>query len=225
MHVKTIVTGPFQANTYLLWQDGGSRAVIIDPGDEADRLERDISTENLSLGVILITHAHLDHICAVEELRRWSNAVVCLPMAERPALGWLPESCRFFGLPEKSAPHIDYWLNPELRDLSEVLLPDQLGGLEIAVHSTPGHSPGSVCYQIGNHWFVGDTLFNNSVGRVDLPGGDWPTLQASLRTLISLPDDTLIYPGHGPITTIGQEKSTNPFLKNILQPDTANVGK
>ena len=231
MRVKTIVTGPFQVNTFLVWQEGqalsaGSgqvQAIIIDPGDEADRLMVAIAAENLSLGAILATHAHVDHVGAIEELRRWSGAVVCFPEGEREALGWLPDSCRFFGLPEKPIPRVDYWLSPEHTDLAEVLSPDHLGGLEITVHAMPGHSPGGICYQIENHWFVGDTLFSGSVGRVDLPGGDWTVLQASLRFLMSLPDDTMVYPGHGPCTTIGREKRTNPFLLELGQRDTAHV--
>ena len=239
MQVKTIVTGPFQENTFLVWKEkavpsailrqssgqgsGQARTVIIDPGDEAGRLMEEITAENLSLGAILATHAHIDHVGAIEDLRRWSGAVVCFPEGEREALGWLPDSCRFFGLPEKPIPQVDHWLSPDLADLAEVLSLDQLGGLEIAVHATPGHTPGGVCYQIENHWFVGDTLFYDSVGRVDLPGGDWPALQASLRFLMSLPDDTMIFPGHGPCTTIGREKQINPFLLELRQRDTANV--
>ena len=239
MQVKTIVTGPFQGNTYLVWNEGRplrhssgqgpsassgrGLAVIIDPGDEPERLKDEIAAENLGLGVILATHAHLDHVGAIDELRRWSGAVVCFPEGEREALNWLPESYRFFGLPECPVPQVDYWLNPALTDLTGVLSPEQLGGLEITVHATPGHTAGGVCYAIGNSWFVGDTLFCGSVGRVDLPGGDWPALQESLRCLMRLPDDTVIYPGHGPCTTIGQEEKSNPFLVEIRQRDETHV--
>lgn len=223
MQVKTFVTGPFQGNTYLLWNEGQTEAVIVDPGDEAGRLREEITAEGLNLGAILATHAHIDHVGAIEDLRRWSGAVVCLPEGEREALDWLPDSCRFFGMPEKPIPRVDHWLGPGLTDLAEVLSPDQLGGLEINVHATPGHSPGGVCYQIENHWFVGDTLFSDSVGRVDLPGGDWSALQGSLRFLMSLPDESVIYPGHGPHTTIGREKRLNPFLLELAPRDTAHV--
>ncbi len=256
MRVETIVTGPLQVNTFLVWKEvtdpsailrqssgqgsgqvpstgsgspvglrpeGQAQVVIIDPGDEAGRLMEEITKENLSLGAILVTHAHFDHVGAVDELRRWSGAAVCFPDGERKVLRQLPDSCRFFGVPEKPIPKVDHWLNPSSAGLARVMSPDQLGGLEIAVHATPGHSPGGVCYQIEDHWFVGDTLFCGSVGRVDLPGGDWPALQASLRFLMGLPDDTLIYPGHGPGTTIGREKRTNPFLLELDQRDTAHV--
>jgi hydroxyacylglutathione hydrolase len=223
MCVKTIVTGPFQENTYLVWKEGEEQAVIIDPGDEAERLKEEITAENLRLGAILATHAHLDHVGAVEELRRWSGAAVCCPESEREALRRLPDSCRLFGLPEKPIPRVDHWLGPDVTNLADVLSSVQRGGLEITVHATPGHSVGGVCYVIENRWFVGDTLFCGSVGRFDLPGGDWPTLQGSLRYLMGLPDDTMIYPGHGPATTIGREKSANPFLLEIRPEDAAHV--
>lgn len=223
MRIKTIVTGPFQENAFLVWDEannpsadsGKARAVIIDPGDEADRIREEITAEGLLLSAILVTHAHLDHVGAVEDLRQWSDAVVCFPEGEREALDWLPDSYRFFGMPAKPMPKVDYWLDPSNTRLSQVLSPIQRGGLDITVYAVPGHSPGSVCYKIENCWFVGDTLFSGSVGRVDLPGGDWATLQASLRFLISLPDDTTIYPGHGPKTTIGREKRINPFLLEL----------
>ncbi|UCH62201.1 MAG: MBL fold metallo-hydrolase [Fidelibacterota bacterium] len=215
MRIETLVAGPFQVNTFLLWKEGQTRAVIIDPGDETDRLMDAITTEDLSLGTILATHAHIDHVGAIEDLRQWSGAVVCFPEGEREALRYLPDSCRFFGVPERPIPKVDHWLNPSSARLARIVSSDHLGGLEIVVHTTPGHSPGGVCYQIENHWFVGDTLFSGSVGRVDLPGGDWGALQGSLHFLMSLPDDTIVYPGHGPSTTIGRERRTNPFLLEL----------
>ncbi len=223
MRIKTIITGPFQENAFLVWDEaksrsvdsGETRAVIIDPGDEGDRIKEEITMEGLTLGAILITHAHIDHIGAVEDLHQWSNAVVCLPEGEREALDWLPDSYYFFGLPEKPVPKVDYWLGPSHTSLSQVLSPIQRGGLDITVFAAPGHSPGGVCYKIENYCFVGDTLFSGSVGRTDLPGGNWATLQSSLQFLISLPDDTTIFPGHGPKTTIGREKRSNPFLLEL----------
>jgi glyoxylase-like metal-dependent hydrolase (beta-lactamase superfamily II) len=198
-------------------------AIVIDPGEEADRLIQELEIHNLQLGVILATHAHLDHLGAVDELQRQSGAPFCLPEGEREVLGWLPDSYQLFGLPARAAPHVDQWLSPDLVNLSEIFSPNQLGFLDILVHPSAGHSPGGVCYQIGNHWFVGDTLFQSSVGRVDLPGGDWSELQESLRALLRLPDDTFIYPGHGPETTIGREKMTNPFLKVMNEQYRAHV--
>ena len=215
MQIKTLVTGPFQTNTYLVWSGEQEKTILIDPGEEADRLIQEIEGQNLQLGLILATHAHLDHVGAAEELRRWSGVPFCLPSGEKEVLGWLPESCLLFGVAEYAQPQVDLWLGPDLSSLREVFAQDQLGDLDVVVHASPGHSPGGVCYQIGEHWFVGDTLFQGSVGRVDLPGGDWQTLQGSLRALLELPDDTPVYPGHGPQTTIGSERKSNPFLKEI----------
>lgn len=215
MGVKTMITGPFQENSYLVWMPGSSRAVIIDPGDDADRLQSVIEAENLQLAAILATHAHLDHVGAVEQLHRWSGAPVCIPERERELLAWLPESYRLFGLPERPVPEVDYWLKPELTELSPLLASTDLGGLAITIHATPGHTAGGVCYQIDQALFVGDTLFHDSVGRTDLPGGDKPTLEQSLRYLMTLPDDLVVYPGHGPATTLGREKRANPYLLEL----------
>ena len=215
MRIEAIITGPFQANTYLIWREVCEQAILIDPGDDADLLISRLKDSNLQLAAILVTHAHLDHIGAVQELRDWSKAPVCLPEKERKALSWLPESYSLFGLPRRPVPTIDHWLNSHQEKLSEVIPLLKTVDLDVVVHCTPGHSPGSVCYAIDDQWFVGDTLFQGSVGRVDLPGGSWPVLQDSLRYLSRQPDETVIWPGHGPRTTIGYEKRTNPFMQEL----------
>ncbi|MFC1547770.1 MBL fold metallo-hydrolase [Candidatus Neomarinimicrobiota bacterium] len=215
MQVEVVVTGSFEANAYLVWEEGSTQAVTIDPGDDADHLIKHIERHNLRLGAILVTHAHLDHVGAVQALRDWSKAPVCLPEKEREVLSWLPESYSYFGLPSRPVPTVDHWLNSQVCDLSQVIPHLQLGGLKLEVHDTPGHSPGGVCYAIENQWFVGDTLFQGSVGRVDLPGGSWSVLQETLRYLSKQPDEVVVWPGHGPRTTIGHEKRTNPFLKDL----------
>ena len=215
MRIEVIITGPFQANTYLIWREGCEQAIVIDPGDDADLLISHLKDSSLQLAAILVTHAHLDHVGAVQALRDWSKAPVCIPEKEREALSWLPESYGFFGLPARPVPTVDHWLNSHQGKLSEVIPLLNTVGLDVVVHSTPGHSPGSVCYAIDDQWFVGDTLFQGSVGRVDLPGGSWPVLQETLRYLSKLPDETVIWPGHGPRTTIGLEKRTNPFMREL----------
>ena len=221
MRIKTIMNGPLQENCYLIWEEGADSAVMIDPGDEALRLRGALDDEHLRLGAILVTHAHLDHVGAVSELRAWSRAVVCFPEQEKELLDWLPESYRLFGLPAKAVPEVDVWLPAGIADLSAVLSAEQLGGLEIAVHPTPGHTAGGVSYQIGANCFVGDTLFRDSVGRTDLPGGSWSRLQESLQRLMQLPADIVVYPGHGPPTTIGRERETNLYLQD-LQPSNGS---
>ena len=223
MQVIPIVTGPFQGNAYLIWKEGrasgtqvtGDQAILIDPGDNPDQLKAEVEKYNLKIIMILATHAHLDHVGAAEDLRRWSGAPFCLPAGERKLLSWLPESCLFFGVAPKPVPQVDYWLDTKHRTLSESVPIDENGGLKIIMHSTPGHSPDGVSYQISNHLFSGDTLFAGSVGRTDLPGGDWPTLVQSLSYLVTLPDEMRVWPGHGPETTIGYEKRHNPFLTDL----------
>ena len=247
MQLATFITGPLRENTYLIWDFGGppapapgsgamgdwdgSQALLIDPGDEAERIWNEISVRHLALVAILATHAHLDHVGAADALRRWSGAPFLLPAGERDLLNWLPASCRLFGLPEKPVPQVDYWLGPDHRRLSQVFSgqgPDPAminNDLELQIHHTPGHTADHVCYQLEDHLFVGDTLFSGSVGRTDLPGGDWSTLKSSLLMLMDLPEDTVVHPGHGPATTIGHERRTNPFIVDILaQGDLRQLG-
>ena len=128
-----------------------------------------------------------------------------------------------FGLPELPVPQVDHWLEPQAGQLGEAVPQAIPEGLEIRLLPTPGHSPGGTCYRIGKHLFSGDTLFQGSVGRTDLPGSHWPTMEASLQRLMRLPDETVVHPGHGPDTTIGREKRTNPFLLEIDQKETTNA--
>ena len=215
MQLRTIVNGPFRGNAYLIWPDGDSRAILIDPGDDPERLLKALETDGLTLSLMLATHGHLDHIGAAEPLRLETGAPVCVPAGDREIVALLPEACRLFGLPELPVPQVDHWLEPEEGQLAEARPQGLPEGLEIIVRPTPGHSPGGTCYQIGEHLFSGDTLFQGSVGRVDLPGGHWPTLEASLLRLLRLPDETVVHPGHGPATTIGRERKSNPFLLEI----------
>ncbi len=219
MKVRTIVTGPFQENAYLIWEEGRESALFIDPGDEPERLIEAIDEESLRLGAILVTHAHLDHVGAVAELQAWSGATVAFPDGEKESLAWLPESYQYFGMAVRPIPKVDRWFSKELTELDGELPTEVLGGLGIAVLATPGHTPGGTSYRIGDHCFVGDTLFRDSVGRTDLPGGDWTVLQSSLRRLMRLPEETVIYPGHGETTTIGRELRSNPFINELRAQD------
>lgn len=202
--MATVITvGPFQENCYLLAQDG--ELAIFDPGDEADRLKQAIEATGAKPRYILLTHAHLDHVGAVAELARHYRVPVCAPRNELELLAALPIQCQLFGLPPMTPPTVDRVLDPE-----ETL---PFGGSTLQAIATPGHSPGGTSYRLDDHVFVGDTIFAGGVGRTDLWGGSWPTLERSIRDRIfTLPEHLTLYPGHGPTTTVGVEKRSNPFF-------------
>lgn len=216
MPVRTVVTGPFVENTYLVWSDGASTALLIDPGDDPALLQAAVEEQQLQVALILLTHGHLDHVGAVDAMRNYSGAPAVATEGERELIAWYPEACRMFGLPERPPPTIDHWLSSDARALPDelaALLPE---GPAVTIHQTPGHTAGGVTYQIGSNLFTGDTLFKESIGRTDLPGGDMAILAASLAKLVSLDDDLKVYPGHGDSTTIGQEKLHNGYIQQLV---------
>lgn len=201
--VKVITVGPFQENCYLLAQDG--ELAIFDPGDEPERIRAEIEATGATPRYIILTHAHLDHVGAVKALQEHYQVPVCVPRDELPLLENLPLQCQLFGMPPLPQPRVDRVLE------GHETLP--LGQGIIQAIPTPGHSPGGTSYQLGEHVFVGDTIFAGGVGRTDLWGGSWPTLQASIQErLFTLPEAATLYPGHGPTTTVGSEKRSNPFF-------------
>jgi glyoxylase-like metal-dependent hydrolase (beta-lactamase superfamily II) len=197
--------GPFQANAYLLVGPSGSRAALIDPGLDADVVLDEVRTRGLRVDWILNTHGHLDHTAGNAAAKRATAAPLAIHREDVPWLAHLQAQGVAFGIPVQDSPEPDVVLEDGQR------LP--FDGLEIEVLHTPGHSSGSVCFRAGDLLLVGDTLFRGSVGRTDLPGGSWETLLRSVRErLFSLPDDLACWPGHGPETTVGEERRTNPFL-------------
>jgi glyoxylase-like metal-dependent hydrolase (beta-lactamase superfamily II) len=207
MKVYTETVGLFAENTFFVVDSASGEALAIDPGDEADRLLAVIQEGEWTLRYILNTHAHLDHVGAVAELRRVTKAKFHISEADRFLLEALPAQAAYFGVPQPPVPEVDGWLAEgqtfHLGDSS----------VEIRVIETPGHSPGGVTFQIGESLFAGDVLFQGSIGRTDLPGGDMATLLRSIhKKLLTFPDHTVVHPGHGPITTIGEERANNPFL-------------
>jgi hydroxyacylglutathione hydrolase len=205
---------PFHKNGYLVGCETTREAVVIDPGDEVDQLLDIVSRQALRVTHILLTHAHVDHVTGVPRARRVLGAPVYLHRDDQLLYDAAPQQAAFFGLHCDPLPPIDNHY-----DLSEVL---SFGAYEVTVHHTPGHCPGGVCLAVGgkgaakDHLFVGDTLFAGSIGRTDLPGGDHPTLIRSItNVLFAFGDPARVYSGHGPVTTIGQERRTNPFLKSI----------
>jgi glyoxylase-like metal-dependent hydrolase (beta-lactamase superfamily II) len=201
----TAAAPPFMKNAWLAACPRTRRAVAIDPGDEVDDLIAAAARERLTVEQILLTHAHLDHITGVRRAVEAFRAPVWLHAADLPLYDAIVEQGLMFGLRCERQPPVDHLYEPA----------GQLtvGDLAIRVHHTPGHAPGGVCLEIAGELFVGDTLFAGSIGRTDLPGGDHATLLASIhRVLLAFPDETIVHPGHGPDTTIGRERATNPYL-------------
>ena len=212
MQVRGFPVGPIQENTYLAWMEGSDRAIIVDPGEEAPRLLQEIEQEGLTLDAILLTHTHFDHVGAVAPIAKATGAPVYVPELERHVLADIMSFVPFAGF----GPY-ESWEAEETVAGGETL---HLAGLDIEVVFTPGHSPGHVTYAVtgagATGLFSGDVLFEGSVGRVDLPGGDWPTLERSIGTLLERYDDeTSVFPGHMGITTLGRERATNPFLGEL----------
>jgi hydroxyacylglutathione hydrolase len=206
--VRAFTVGPVQENCYIVRADGDSaRAVIVDPGEEAERLLAGAAALDVEIEAILLTHCHFDHIGAVAPVAAATGAPVYCPVIERPVLAdvmsWVPPG---FG------PFESYEAEHTVAGGEHL----SLAGLDIDVHFTPGHSPGHVTYAIAGALLSGDVLFQGSVGRVDLPGGDWATLERSIGELLAAyPQETVVYPGHMGVTTLGRERDTNPFLSEL----------
>jgi len=212
LDVRAFTVGPVQENSYIVRAGStATRALLIDPGDEADRLTQAVQALGVEIEAILITHCHFDHIGAVAPLARATGAPVYCPEIERPLLAditsWTPPG---FGPFESYEPEHTLAGGERL----------SLAGLDIEVLFTPGHSPGHLTYAVRSPThpalLSGDVLFQGSVGRVDLPGGDWATLERSIGSLLeAYPDETVVYPGHMGVTTLGRERDSNPFLSEL----------
>lgn len=205
LKIEMFPLGPLQTNCYVLLSEDESHAVVIDPGMQPDRVVERL--KHTKVEAILLTHAHFDHIGGVERLRKLHDCPVYLHGAEARWLGdaSLNGSLRWSEVtPPISTADAEF----ELFDGQTLMMLGQ----EIHVIHTPGHSPGSVSFWMGDVLFGGDVLFRQGVGRTDLPGGDWKTLAKSIDYLFTLKDETAVLPGHGPTTTIGYEKQNNPYV-------------
>jgi hydroxyacylglutathione hydrolase len=209
--VRMFTVGPVQENCFIVRQKNDDRAVIVDPGDEADRLLNAVKGLGIAtIDAILVTHTHFDHVGAVAPVARATGAPVYCPELETRVLANIMDFVPWPGFGPFESYDADHTVAG-----GETL---ELAGMTIDVIFTPGHSPGHVTYAIRDEDALvsGDVLFQGSVGRVDLPGGDWPTLLRSIESLVdAYPPDTTVYPGHMGITTLGRERATNPFLSEL----------
>ena len=210
--VEMLTVGPIAENCFLLRPQGGDRLLIVDPGEEAERILAAVEASGASVEAILLTHCHFDHIGAVAPVAKATGAPVYCPEIEVPILADIMAFVPWEGF----GPFESYEADEVVRG-GETL---ELAGLELDVVFTPGHSPGHVTYGVRGEEaiFSGDVLFQGSVGRTDLPGADGPTLLASLGKLLeTFSDETVVHPGHMGLTTIGAERATNPFLGSLTR--------
>lgn len=205
LEIKTLVVSPFEENCYLVWEPEHHSGVIIDPGDEDELIISQVEKNGFEPQAILLTHGHGDHIGAVKPLKEKYDIPIYIGKGDAPMLQSPSENVSaVFGY-EIVCPPADHLVSD-----GDVI---GFGKMKFTVIDTPGHSRGGVCYHIDRFLFCGDTLFKNSVGRTDLLGGDYETLIASIdKKLLPLPDDLICFPGHGPATTIGEERRNNPFI-------------
>ena len=210
MILESFPVGPLACNCTILADEATREAIVIDPGDDVSRIAKRLSDQGLKLKQILVTHGHIDHVGGALKLKRLTGAPIYLNENDLPQLDIMEEQAAWVGL--------DLAV-PETAPPDEGLAEGQVVGLEhypAKVLHTPGHTQGSVCLHFAplNLLIAGDTLFAGSIGRTDFPGGNFDQIMASLRTrLLALPDETRVLPGHGPGTTIGLERASNPFLQ------------
>lgn len=212
LDVEMLTVGPVAENCFLLRREGSDRMLVIDPGEEAERILAAVAASGAKVEAILLTHCHFDHIGAVAPVAEATGAPVYCPQIEVPLLTDIMAYVPWEGF----GPFESY--DPEETVSGGETL--ELAGLELDVIFTPGHSPGHVTYAVRGEpaIFSGDVLFQGSVGRVDLPGGDGPTLLASIGELIErFPEETVVHPGHMGLTTLGAERATNPFLGSLTR--------
>jgi hydroxyacylglutathione hydrolase len=212
MDVRMFTVGPVAENTFIVRRDSSDRALIVDPGDEPDKLLGAVEALGVTLDGILLTHTHFDHVGAVAPVARATGAEVWVPESEAFVLADINRFVPWPGI----GPFESYDAEHTLKGGERL----ELAGFEIDVLSTPGHSPGHVTFSLADEQaiFSGDVLFQQSIGRTDLPGGDHATLLESIRTLVeTLPAETTVYPGHMGITSLGAERATNPFLAELAR--------
>lgn len=211
IQVRQLPLGPLQTNCYLVLCEATQLAAVIDPAWDGRSIVAAAEDDGWEISHILITHAHFDHVCGLQETKRLTGAPIYIHPDAVDMLGNTTMSAAFYGLRVAAPPPPDHLLSA-----GQVVT---VGNLELHTLFTPGHAPGHVCFHIPRYrvLFDGDVLFKDGIGRTDLPGGDYDLLMNSIRTeLLSLPDETHVFSGHGPATTIGEERRSNPFLEDIV---------
>jgi glyoxylase-like metal-dependent hydrolase (beta-lactamase superfamily II) len=207
LEILRFTYGPFAENTYVVVGSGGRRAMVVDPGFGSEPVLDVLRQRGLSVELIVNTHGHLDHVAGNAFFKRATGAPIAIHPADAPFLARLRMQAAAFGLEADDSPPPDL----ELREDEPV----RFDGLAFEVLHTPGHTPGGVCLRLAGRMWVGDTLFRGSVGRTDLPGGSFDDLRHSIRNkLFLLPGATVCYPGHGPETTLLEERRTNAFVSD-----------
>jgi glyoxylase-like metal-dependent hydrolase (beta-lactamase superfamily II) len=207
--IRKLTLGPIQANCFILGCEQTREAVVIDPGDEGDRILMSLGEDKLTVKAIVNTHGHFDHVGANSEIKRVTAAPLMIHAQDAPMLGQLSQHAAAWGLKAEDSPAADR----ELVDGDEIKVGQEI---RLKVLHTPGHTLGGISLYSENTGdvFVGDTLFAGSIGRTDFPGGDFNTLISSIHSkLFTLPESVKVHPGHMHETTIGQEKRTNPFVR------------
>jgi glyoxylase-like metal-dependent hydrolase (beta-lactamase superfamily II) len=205
MEISRLVVGPLQVNCFIVADERTKEAIVIDPGDDAEDLLQVIDKKGLKVKYIVNTHAHFDHVSANKALKQATGAELLLHEGDAPILATVSQNARMFGMTAPSSPPADRYVKH-----GDVIT---AGAVSLKVLHTPGHSPGGICLLGEGMVFTGDALFEGSIGRTDLPGGDLMTLINAIKAnLMVLPDDTQVFCGHGPATTIGAERQENPFL-------------
>lgn len=205
--IQRVVVGQLAVNCYIIWNEKAKEAFVIDPGSDAGNVYDVIKEEGLTVKGIINTHGHFDHVGGIRNFKELAGTTFAMHKDDVPLLERSAEQSAMFGLSGEKQPLPDYYLTDNMEVEAE--------GLKLKVIHTPGHTPGGVCFYSEEYKVLvtGDTLFQGSVGRTDLPGGDFETLMDSLKNkLMKLPSDVVVYPGHGMETTIGEEREYNPFL-------------
>lgn len=206
MFVTDLSVGPIGTNCYILACEETKKAIVIDPGDEAERILALLQQKETTPIAIVNTHGHFDHTAANAAMKEATSAPLWIHEKDAFMLPILSETAALFGLNVPNSPDADAFLTP-----GQIIT---VGNIQLEVRHVPGHTPGGIALYTKGFVFVGDSLFAGSIGRTDLPGGNFDVLLESIRKeLFTLPADTIVYPGHGPSTTIGEEIATNPFLK------------